>query len=201
MCLSLEALMHVTRTGLPVLMELIDLVNCVISNDLTQMANFPTRILDCDSHSPALLNLFISSDTLVFVLQWLSFDWEISIMLLSQFPLIFHHIYNRMPCFITLHMTILVLIGMVFVIIWEIIHGKILLNSVLLLLLVNFVSGYRLELMCVSLFKIVRSNLTHLHGFQLLVLLPLFLEITFFLYQKGKSSESKLRQASNCWER
>ena len=181
MCLSLEALMHITRTGLPVLMELIDLVNCVISNDLTQMANFPTQILDCDSHSPALLNLFLSSDTLVFVLQWLSFDWEISIMLLSQFPLIFHHIYNGMPCFITLHMTILVLIGMVFVIIWEIIHGKILLNSVLLLLLVKFVSGYRLELMCISLFEIVRSNLTHLHGFQLLVLLPSFVEITFFV--------------------
>ena len=104
------SLMHITRTGLPVLMELIDLVNCVISNDLTQMANFPTRILDCDSHSPALLSLFISSDTLVFVLQWLSFDWEISIMLLSQFPLIFHHIYNGMPCFITLRMTILVTI-------------------------------------------------------------------------------------------
>ena len=27
------------------------------------MANFPTRIPDCDSHSPALLDLFISSDT------------------------------------------------------------------------------------------------------------------------------------------
>ena len=177
MCLSL---MHITRTGLTVLMELIDLVNCVIINDLTQMANFPTWILDCDSHSPALLNLFLSSDTLVFVLQWLSFNWEILIMLLSQFPLIFHHIYNRMPCFITLRMTIVVLIGMVFVIIWEIIHGKILLNSVLLLLLVNFVSGCRMELMCISLFEIVRSNLTHLHGFQLLVLLPLFVEITFF---------------------
>ena len=33
-----------------------------ISNDLTQMVNFPTRIPDCDSHSPALLDLFISSD-------------------------------------------------------------------------------------------------------------------------------------------
>ena len=33
------------------------------SNDLTQMVNFPTRIPDFDSHSPALLNLFISSDT------------------------------------------------------------------------------------------------------------------------------------------
>ena len=36
--------------------------NFSISNDLTQMVNFPTRILDCDSHSPALLDLFLSSD-------------------------------------------------------------------------------------------------------------------------------------------
>ena len=34
-----------------------------ISNDLTQMVNFPTRIPDCDSHSPALLDFFLSSDT------------------------------------------------------------------------------------------------------------------------------------------
>ena len=32
-----------------------------ISNDLTQMVNFPTQISDCDCHSPALLDLFISS--------------------------------------------------------------------------------------------------------------------------------------------
>ena len=45
-------------------MELIDLMNSVIiSNDLTQMVNFPTRIPDCDSHSPALLDFFLSSDT------------------------------------------------------------------------------------------------------------------------------------------
>ena len=37
--------------------------NFSISNDLSQMINFPTWIPDCDSHSPALLNLFISSDT------------------------------------------------------------------------------------------------------------------------------------------
>ena len=36
--------------------------NFSISNDLTQIVNFPTRIPDFDSHSPALLNLFISSD-------------------------------------------------------------------------------------------------------------------------------------------
>ena len=32
------------------------------SNALTQMVNFPTRIPDCDFHSPALLHLFLSSD-------------------------------------------------------------------------------------------------------------------------------------------
>ena len=37
--------------------------NFSISNDLTQMVNFPTRIPDCDSHSPALLDLFLFYDT------------------------------------------------------------------------------------------------------------------------------------------
>ena len=57
--------MSIKRTGLPILVDLIDLVNCYdfsISNDLTQMVNFPTQIPDCDSHSPALLDLFISFD-------------------------------------------------------------------------------------------------------------------------------------------
>ena len=36
--------------------------NFSISHDLTQIVNFPTRIPDCDSHSPALLDLFISCD-------------------------------------------------------------------------------------------------------------------------------------------
>ena len=65
MYLSLDTLTSIKRTGLPILVELIDLVNCYdfsISNDLTQMVNFPTQIPDCDSHSPALLDLFISFD-------------------------------------------------------------------------------------------------------------------------------------------
>ena len=40
--------------------------NSSISNDLTQMVNFPTRIPDCDSHSPALLDLFLSSDATIY---------------------------------------------------------------------------------------------------------------------------------------
>ena len=39
--------------------------NFSISNDLTQMVNFPTRIPDCDSHRPALLDLFLSSDAII----------------------------------------------------------------------------------------------------------------------------------------
>ena len=58
------------------------------------------------------------------------------------------------------------------VIIWEIFHGRISLNSVFLLLLVDFVSGFRLELTYISLIENIRSSLTHHHGFQLLVLLP-----------------------------
>ena len=37
-----------------------------ILNDLTQIANFPTRIPDCDSHSPALLDFFLSSNTSIY---------------------------------------------------------------------------------------------------------------------------------------
>ena len=37
--------------------------NFSISSNLTQIVNFPTWIPDCYSHSPPLLDLFISSDT------------------------------------------------------------------------------------------------------------------------------------------
>ena len=52
--------MSIIRTGLAILVELIDLVNSVIiSNNLSQMTNFPTWIPDCDFHRPALLNSFL----------------------------------------------------------------------------------------------------------------------------------------------
>ena len=85
-----------------------------ISNDLTQTVNFPTWTTDCDSHSPALSDLFISSDASISS-KWLSLHWEILIMLLFQFPLTFQVIHRMMPYFIAWLMTLLVLIGMVFV--------------------------------------------------------------------------------------
>ena len=39
--------------------------NFSISNDLTQIVNFPTRIPDSGSHSPALLDLYLSSDATI----------------------------------------------------------------------------------------------------------------------------------------
>ena len=81
-------------------------------------------------------------------------------------------------------MTILLATGMVFVIIWDMFHERISLSSVLLLLLGNFVSGLRLKLMYISLIKNIRSSLTYLHDLQLLVLLPYFTEITFFVWTK-----------------
>ena len=171
MFLSLETLMSIISTGLPILMELIDLVNSVISNDLTQMVNFPTRIPDCDSHSPALLDLFISSDasicsTMAFPPLGNSGHVVVSVFIdfssNSQQDVQFHHItygYSRAD-------------WMVFVIIWEMFCGRISLILVLLLLLVNFVSGFRLELMYISLIENIRSSLIRLYSFQLLVLLP-----------------------------
>ena len=56
--------------------------NFSISNDLTQIVNFPTLTV-------LLFWIYFFLLTPVFVLQWLSLHWEILIMLLSQFPLTF----------------------------------------------------------------------------------------------------------------
>ena len=93
-------------------------------------------------------------------------------------------------------MTILVLIGTFFLIICEMFHGRIYLNLLLLLLLVNFV--FRLELMYIFLIGNIRSSLTYHHGFQLLVLLPQFIEITFLVCSKRINLILRFKQASNC---
>ena len=49
--------------------------NFSISNDLTQMANFPTQIPNCDSHNPALLDLFLSSDACISSAMAFKFWW------------------------------------------------------------------------------------------------------------------------------
>ena len=119
-CLYLETLTSIIRTGLPALVELIDLVNFVIIFlSQTTLLRWQTFLF---GSLPVVLTvllfwIYFFFLTLVFVLQWLSLHWKILIVLLSQFQLTFHNIHNGMPCFIALLMTILALIGTVLVII------------------------------------------------------------------------------------
>ena len=133
------------------------------------MVNIPTRIPDCDSHSPALLDLFISSEasicsTMAFPPLGNSDHAVVSVSI--DFPTNskqdapFHRMaydYSRAD--------------------WDGLHDhlrdvpwedifKLGASAAL-----NFVSGFRLELMIYHI-ENIRSSLIHLHGFQLLVLLP-----------------------------
>ena len=134
-----------------------------ISNDLTQIVNFPTRITDCVYHSPFLLDLFLSSDiSICFTKAFLALgnSDHVVVSAFINFPsnskwyVSFHCItyhYSRADWDSLL-------------ITWKMFHGKISLRLVLLLL-VNFVSWFRLELMYIYLIVSIRSSLTHLHGF------------------------------------
>ena len=64
MCLSLETLTRIIRTGYSGATDRPSELcyKFSISNDLTQMVNFPTLIPECDSDSPAFFYFFISSD-------------------------------------------------------------------------------------------------------------------------------------------
>ena len=78
------------------------------------MVNFPAWIPDCDSHSPILLGLFLCSDAGIcskMAFPPLGNSDHIVV------PLTFNHIDNGMLHFITLLMTILVLIWTDFMII------------------------------------------------------------------------------------
>ena len=117
-------------------------------------------------------------------------------MLLSQFPLTFPSNSKGDALFHLIAYDYSRAIGIIFVIISEIFHWRISLNSVLLLLLVNFVSGLRLELIYISLIVNTRSYLTHLYDFQLLLLLPSLIEI-IFLVCTNRINLLHFRQASN----
>ena len=67
------------------------------------MVNFPTRISDCDSHSPALLHLFISSDASIrstMTFRSLGNSDHVGVLVSTDFPsnsqrdASFHHIAN-----------------------------------------------------------------------------------------------------------
>ena len=71
--------------------------NFFISNNLIRMVNFP---IGSQTVILTVLLFWISFFLVMLVLQWHSLHWEILIML-SQSPLTFHQIHNKMPCFIT----------------------------------------------------------------------------------------------------
>ena len=127
--------------------------------------------------------------TLIFVLQWLSLHGEILIMLLSQFHLLSNKLKTGCP--ISSHAYSHAN--------WDglcdhlrVFHGRISLNAMLLLLLVNFLSEFRLELMYISLIISIKSNLTHLHGFACAAVI-VHRNHFFWLYQQNKSSEFKVQ--------
>ena len=98
-------------------MELIELVNSIIiffiSNNLTQMVNFPTHIPECDSHSPALSDLSDTSICSAVVFPPLGNSDHVVVSVFFDFPSFTTDYLASLQCL----MTILVLIGMVFVII------------------------------------------------------------------------------------
>ena len=130
---------------------------------LLRPVNSPIWIPNCDSQSSALFDLFISSDasicsTMAFPSLGNSDNVVVSVSIefLSnwKWDTPFYCIaydYSHVD--------------------WDSLcdHLK---NSVLLLLLVNFSSGFRLKLMYICYIITIRSYLTHLHGFQLFMLLP-----------------------------
>ena len=148
------------------------------------MVNFPSRMLGCDSHSPALLDLIISSDTSICSTMAFppleNFDSvvaSVSIDLLSnsQQDALFHRVayeYSGAD--------------------WDGLHDHLrdvqwedIFNVSAFAAASKFWFGYRLQLMYIYLIENMRPSLTHLHGFQLLLLLPLFIEITFLFVPKG----------------
>ena len=97
MFLSLETLTSIIRTGLPILVELINLVNSVIIF-LLQMTLLRWLTFLLRSQTVILIVLlfwiYLFLLMLVFVLQWLFLHWEILVMFLSLFPFTFYHIQN-----------------------------------------------------------------------------------------------------------
>ena len=158
-----------------------------ISNDLTQMVDFPTRIPDCDFHSPALLDFFLSSGANIcstmalsplgnsdHVVVSVSIDFPTNSQQDVPFPRIAYD-YSRADWGgLRDHLTDVP---------WEDIFklGASAAAS-------EFCESVHIRIdIYIYHSENIRSSLIHLHGFQLLVLLPWFIEVTFFVCTKEKN--------------
>ena len=175
MYLPLKILTSITRTGFPILVELIDLVNSVMifppqMNLLRWLLTFLLGS-QTESHSLALLDLFLSSDasicsTMAFPLlgnsDHIFFSVSIGFSSNSQQDALFHCIADDYSCAD-----------------WDgpcnhlrDVPWKVIFELGASAAASEFLSRFRLKLMYISLIESIRSNLTHFHDFQLLVLMP-----------------------------
>ena len=168
MCLSLEALTCIIRTGQPILVELVDLVNWFIIFPckmilltwlpfLLQFLTVTLRVLIFWIYFYPLMLKFVLQ---CFFLPLGNFN-HVVVSVYNDFPLNsqwdvpFHHILYDYSCAdwhgLCDHLRDVP---------WEDIF------KLFLLLLMNFESGFRLEIMYISLVIYIRPYLlTHLHGF------------------------------------
>ena len=158
-------------------------------NHLLMLLSLETSTSITRTRLPILLGkINLVNSVIIFLTQMTLFRWFTFLL--------------RFQTVILIVLTILMLIWMALGIISEMFHGRIYLNLVLLLLLVNFVSGFRLEMMYISLIKNIRSSLIHLHS---AACAPAIVQRNHFfrLHQMDKSSDSKstFRQTTNCWKR
>ena len=178
--LPLETLTPIIRTGLPILVELIDLVNSVI-------------IFQSQMALVRWLTFLLRSQTVILVvlLFWIYFlpsGVSISDHVVFSVSIEFPSNVQQGALFYCIAYDYSHADREIFVIIWEMFYGRISLNSVLLLLPVNFVSGFKhnsspwFSAACAA-FIVHRNHFFH-------------------LYQRDKSSDSKVkfRRASNCYK-
>ena len=173
MCLPLGTLKSIIRTDQSILVKLIDLVNSVV-RFLSQVILFRwlTFLLGFLSVNLIVLLfwIYLFLLMLVFVLQWLSLHWEIW----SCGCFSFHWLIvkkqvapsHQITCDYS-HADRDGLHDHLRDAVWEDIF-KLSASAAAN----EFVSGFRLELMYISLIVNIRPSLTHLNGCQLLVLLP-----------------------------
>ena len=125
------------------------------------------EIYDSYTHSLFVLT-YCQLLTIVFVLQQSFLQLKILMMMLLTF--LYH---NWDAPFYYKYLITFLLIGMVFVIISGMFHGRIYLTWMILLLKLCLRSEFRFKLMYVCLIESIRSILLYLHVFNLLLLLSM----------------------------
>ena len=161
------------------------------------MINFLTTIPDCDSHNPALLDLLLSSGASIWstmAFSPLGNSDHVVVSVSIYFPLKLDPLFHCIAYDYS-HVDWDGLSDNWRDFLWEDIF-----KSSASATASEFCEWVQdgIDAYIPHLIVIIRSRLIHLHGFQLLVLLSKFIEIT--LHQQNISCESKVkfRQASNC---